>query len=116
MRRWERRQRGTRSRLVRAQANGLVQKALLDKDASDTDVDCAPRLLDVILQCCKGRVDTCLPSYIELCHQRSAAMSLLRHSPSSSMLTTILDGAVPSGLGSCLQAACCQLYHAHCLL
>ena len=52
------------------QANGVVQKALLDKDASETDVDCAPRLLDVILQCCKGRVDTYLPSYIELCHQR----------------------------------------------
>ena len=57
-------------RLIHLQANGLVQKALLDKDAAESDIDCAPRLLDVILQCCKGSVDACLPSYIQLCHQR----------------------------------------------
>ena len=54
------------------QANELVQKALQDKEASESDIDCAPRLLDVILQCCKGQVDACIPSYIELCHQRWA--------------------------------------------
>lgn len=51
---------------VLLQAVHMSQKALTDTDASEGDVICAPKLLEVILQNCKGRVDECVPHFISL--------------------------------------------------
>ena len=51
-------------------------KALGDADADEGDVECAPHLLDVILQHCGracGRLHT---AYIALLHDRHAALWL----------------------------------------
>ena len=44
----------------------MAEKALTDSEASEGDVICAPRLLEVILQNCRGRVDQCVPHFISL--------------------------------------------------
>ena len=38
------------------QAIHMSQKALSDSDASEGDVICAPKLLEIILQNCRGQV------------------------------------------------------------
>ena len=48
------------------QAVHMAEKALTDSEASEGDVICAPRLLEVILQNCRGRVDQCVPHFISL--------------------------------------------------
>ena len=47
-----------------------VLQVLMDETKSDRDVLPAPKLLNVVLQSCKGRVDHCLPRYFELVFAR----------------------------------------------
>ena len=49
----------------------MSQKALTDEEGSEGDVLCAPKLLEVILQNCRGRVDQCIPLFISLALSRS---------------------------------------------
>jgi len=44
----------------------MSQKALSDSDASEGDVICAPKLLEIILQNCRGQVDQCVGPFISL--------------------------------------------------
>ena len=48
----------------------MVRKALTDPEADEKEIECAPHLLNVILQHCKGRVDACIPTYVALLHDR----------------------------------------------
>lgn len=50
----------------------MAEKALTDSDASEGDVICAPKLLEIILQNCRGRVDACVPHFINLALSRLA--------------------------------------------
>lgn len=52
------------------QVNHLVEKALTNEDLNETDIGSAPRLLEIILQNCRGRVDHCLGHYIALALNR----------------------------------------------
>ena len=58
------------------QAVHMAEKALTDSEASEGDVICAPRLLEVILQNCRGRVDQCVPHFISLALARLAPAPL----------------------------------------
>ena len=58
------------------QAIHMSQKALTDDEASEGDVLCAPKLLEVILQNCRGRVDQCVPLFINLALSRSSLTAL----------------------------------------
>lgn len=83
----------------------MSQKALTDADTSEGDVICAPKLLEVILQNCRGRVDECVPHFISLALGRQAfprpslacpsllcpAQSLLDPGNESVDLTSIFD-------------------------
>lgn len=44
----------------------MAEKALTDKEASEGDVICAPKLLGIILQNCRGRVDHCVAHFVTL--------------------------------------------------
>lgn len=56
--------------LTNLQAVHISQKALSDPEASEGDVICAPKLLEVILQNCRGRVDQCVGHFINLALNR----------------------------------------------
>ena len=58
------------SSIVCQQVNGLVEKALTDADLAESDVGSAPRLLEIIMQNCRGGVDACIGSYIALALNR----------------------------------------------
>ena len=63
---------------MHVQANQMVEKALMDPDAAEGDVSVAPRLLEVIMQRCRGRVDACIPLYLHLALQRCAFALCMR--------------------------------------
>lgn len=48
------------------QANQIAETALTNADLSEGDIGSAPRLLEIIMQNCRGRVDHCIGSYIAL--------------------------------------------------
>ena len=48
----------------------VAPQMLMEESKSDRDVLPAPKLLNVVLQSCKGRVDHCLPRYFELVFAR----------------------------------------------
>lgn len=52
----------------------MARKALQSEDLGEDEVQPAPKLLEVILQNCRGRVDQYLPLYIQasLLHVRCA--------------------------------------------
>ena len=60
------------SESLNLQAVHMSQKAMTDLDASEGDVICAPKLLEVILQNCRGRVDQLVPHFISLALGRRA--------------------------------------------
>ena len=70
------------------QLNELVEKALTTMDLNDEDAGNAPHLLDVVMQNCRGRVDACIGSYINLALTRSvlctADTSCLQQEPADS--------------------------------
>ena len=49
----------------------MAEKALTDEEASEGDVVSAPKLLEIILQNCRGRVDHCVGPFITLALARS---------------------------------------------
>ncbi len=53
--------------------NGLVEKALVDADLAEADIGSAPRLMEIVMQSCRGRVDACIGTYIALALGRCAA-------------------------------------------
>ena len=67
------------------QAIHMSQKAMSDEDASEGDVLCAPKLLEVILQNCRGRVDECIPLFINLALTRSEVLLICAYSESQTV-------------------------------
>ena len=59
------------------QLNEMVEKALTTMDLNDEDAGNAPHLLDVVMQNCRGHVDSYIGSYISLALTRSALQGLL---------------------------------------
>ena len=55
---------------MRLQLNQMVEKALTTMDLNDEDAGNAPHLLDVVMQNCRGHVDTHIGSYISLALNR----------------------------------------------
>ena len=55
------------------QLNGLVEKALVDADLAEADIGSAPRLMEIVMQSCRGRVDACIGTYIALALGRCAS-------------------------------------------
>lgn len=49
----------------------MVQHSLTG-DYAEGSIVCAPKLLEVVLQCCQGRVDQWIQPYLSLCLQRLA--------------------------------------------
>ncbi|CAL5220954.1 g3058 [Coccomyxa viridis] len=62
------------------QLNEMVEKALTTMDLNDEDAGNAPHLLDVVMQNCRGHVDSYIGSYISLALTRlpSAEQNLLK--------------------------------------
>ena len=46
----------------------MASKALQSEDLGEDEMQPAPKLLEVILQNCRGQVDHCLPTYIQARH------------------------------------------------
>ncbi|KAK9818968.1 hypothetical protein WJX74_009075 [Apatococcus lobatus] len=65
----------------------LRKKALRDPEANENDVGCAPKLLEVILQACRGRVDEYVEPYLQLVLGRLAA----KPAPSSGLKDLLLN-------------------------
>ena len=65
----------------------MVEDAFQDFDMSEGDLLVAPRLLEIIMQRCRGRVDGCIPLYMRMTLQRCRHLSLrarcLPHAPFS---------------------------------
>ena len=55
------------------QVNHLVETALTNADLNENDIGSAPRLMEIIIQNCRGRVDHCIAQYIALALNRRAA-------------------------------------------
>jgi len=53
-----------------ALANQMAEKALTDDNLEEEDVCCAAKLLEIILQNCRGRIDACVPGYLALVLRR----------------------------------------------
>ena len=51
--------------LLGVQASQMASKALQSEDLAEDEMQPAPKLLEVILQNCRGRVDHCLPLYVQ---------------------------------------------------
>ena len=54
-----------RQALLGVQASQMASKALQSEDLGEDEMQPAPKLLEVILQNCRGQVDQCLPLYIQ---------------------------------------------------
>ena len=48
----------------------LVEHVLADEDLDDSDVQPAPKLMEIVLQNCRGRVDACVAPYLTLALRR----------------------------------------------
>jgi hypothetical protein len=55
----------------------MVETALTNADLNETDISSAPRLLEIIMQNCRGRVDHCIGNYIALALNRCRESSTL---------------------------------------
>ncbi|BDA47636.1 Importin-7 [Coccomyxa sp. Obi] len=62
------------------QVNHLVETALTNADLNESDIGSAPRLMEIIMQNCRGRVDHCIGQYIALALNRlpTAGRNLLK--------------------------------------
>ena len=47
-----------------------MEKTLSEEDYEESDVQAAPKLMEVVLQNCKGRVDQCVGPYLALSLRR----------------------------------------------
>ncbi len=50
---------------VNMQASEMASKALQSDELGEEEMQPAPKLLEVIMQNCRGRVDECLPLYMQ---------------------------------------------------
>ena len=57
------------------QLNELVEKALTTMDLNDEDAGNATHLLEVVMQNCRGHVDSYIGSYINLALTRSPSQA-----------------------------------------
>ena len=48
------------------QANEMARRVLADTETSEGDLAPAPKLLEIILQNCRGRVDHCVAPYLQV--------------------------------------------------
>ncbi len=52
------------------QATAMAEAALRNDDLAEAEVECAPKVLELVLQACRGRVDACVGHYIALALDR----------------------------------------------
>ena len=62
-----------RAKQSRAPTPQIVEKTLTGEDYDETDVQAAPKLMEVVLQNCKGRVDQVVGPYLALALRRLPA-------------------------------------------
>ena len=48
----------------------MIEHVLADDDLDESDVQPAPKLMEIVLQNCRGRVDACVPPYLSLALRR----------------------------------------------
>jgi hypothetical protein len=48
----------------------MAEAALRNDDLAEAEVECAPKVLELVLQACRGRVDACVGHYIALALDR----------------------------------------------
>ena len=60
------------------QATAMAEVALRNGDLAEAEVECAPKVLELVLQACRGRVDRCVGHYIALALDRSAYLYAMR--------------------------------------
>ena len=87
------------------QATAMAEAALRNADLAEAEVECAPKVLELVLQACRGRVDPCVGHYIALALDRRVTLqvsqlnlSLLSCCPAHLML------GLPTVLGTALRA------------
>lgn len=61
-----------------SQATAMAEAALRNGDLAEAEVECAPKVLELVLQACRGRVDQCVGHYIALALDRHAFLHALR--------------------------------------
>lgn len=50
----------------------MIERAMTDEALTEDNTKNAPKLMEVIIQHCQGRVDACIPRYLALSLQRLA--------------------------------------------
>lgn len=61
-----------------SQATAMAEAALRNGDLAEADVECAPKVLELVLQACRGRVDHCVGHYIALALDRYDSLHAMR--------------------------------------
>ena len=56
----------------------MAEVALRNGDLAEAEVECAPKVLELVLQACRGRVDHCVGHYIALALDRYAFLRAVR--------------------------------------
>ena len=80
-----------------------METALTNADLNESDIGSAPRLLEIIMQNCRGRVDGCIGHYIALALNKCAACP---GSSSATSLSLDLTSATPFWLHVSHRIAC----------
>ncbi len=75
-----------------SQATAMAEAALRNGDLAEAEVECAPKVLELVLQACRGRVDHCVGHYIALALDRYASFCAMR--PDTAMPWWLPLGAV----------------------
>ena len=93
------------------QATAMAEAALRNGDLAEAEVECAPKVLELVLQACRGRVDHCVGHYIALALDRCASPRAMRWNPT-------YHGGFPSKADSTGQAVsslfCCVCINSSC--
>ena len=55
----------------------MAEAALRNGDLAEAEVECGPKVLELVLQACRGRVDHCVGHYIALALDRYALLHAL---------------------------------------
>ena len=69
-------------------------------DFAEVDIAPAPKLMEVVLQNCKGRVDTCIALYIKLC---VAKLALAERSTTKVLLLLVVANTLYYNAGLAVQ-------------
>lgn len=109
------------------QAVQMAEKSIQDPEASEGDVVCAPKLLEIMLQACRGRIDQYVPHFISLATKRCAPFESLRHvhkqlfpvkhnAQDMSRALSMLNGLLVKSCGEHLWAFSYHHYRSHLLV